>query len=424
MTSDWRPVALVLLSISSLQLGNAIATTAFAEAGPLGAVWIRSCVGAALLTLYIRPNLRGVTRTQFAAILPYAIALAGLSASVYMALDRAPLGVVSAVIMIGPLAVSAYGQRSPADLVWVALAGLGVALLTLSRGTAGNIETLGLVYAGIGAVLFGLYIVMGKRVSQRVEGLSGLAVALLLSAAMQTPLGLAFGLPGLWTPSVLALLAVAGVMATLIPFASEMVALRTLSIATFGLLLALEPGAAAIAGYLIRGQELAAIQVFGIVLVIVASAGTLGPRRWMRRIGRYNRELMKDAKVQALARVPLFGGLSAKDLATIAAVATERSAEVGEVLTQQGTPGDEFFIIADGHVEVSQDGRSISSLGPGDYLGEIALVFGGERTATAVVSEPSRLFVVEKADFVAMLERQPRLEDRILTTVTERMRYR
>ena len=66
----------------------------------------------------------------------------------------------------------------------------------------------------------------------------------------------------------------------------------------------------------------------------------------------------------------------------------------------------------------------MSSLGPGDFLGEIALVFGGDRTATAVVSEPSHLFVVEKADFVAMLERQPRIEDRILSTVTERMRYR
>jgi len=63
-------------------------------------------------------------------------------------------------------------------------------------------------------------------------------------------------------------------------------------------------------------------------------------------------------------------------------------------------------------------------MGPGDHLGEIALIFGGPRTATAVVTEQARLLVVGKDDFAAMLKTHPRIEDKILTTVMDRMRYR
>jgi CRP/FNR family cyclic AMP-dependent transcriptional regulator len=144
----------------------------------------------------------------------------------------------------------------------------------------------------------------------------------------------------------------------------------------------------------------------------------------MRRIGRYNRELMADPRTQAFARVSLFNGLSAKEVAAIAASAEERDAVAGEVLTEQGAAGDEFFIVDSGEVEIRQDGRELRRLGPGDYLGEIALVFGGTRTATAVVAAPTHLFVLSKAAFDRMIKSQPRIEDKILTTVSERMRYR
>ena len=133
---------------------------------------------------------------------------------------------------------------------------------------------------------------------------------------------------------------------------------------------------------------------------------------------------MSSPTVAALSRVSLFSGLAAKDLATIAAVAEEREVPAGTVLTEQGQPGDEFFLIVDGEVEVRIDDREVRRLGPGEYLGEIALIFGGKRTATAVASKPTRLYVLGEASFTAMLRKQPRIEDKILTTVTERMRYR
>ena len=419
-----RPILLVLLSSTSIQVGTAIATTAFAEAGPLGAVWLRAVIGGLLMFVWVRPNVREIRRTQILAVAPYSIALSAMVACIYLALDRAPLGVVSAILMLGPLTVSALGSRGPLDLACVGLAAAGVTVLALGGGTSGPIDPIGIVFALAAAAAFGAYIVAGKRVAQQFEGLSGLGLALPLSALLLAPLGLALGQPGMWQPHVLVALAAAGLLATVIPFALELTALRSLSAPTFGLLLSFEPAIAALAGFVIRGQRLELPQVLGIAMVIVASAGSLGPRGWTRRLGTYNRALMANPTVAALARIPLFGGLSARDLSAIASVTEERNVGAGDVLTEQGAGGDEFFIVADGEVAIEVSGREVRRLGPGDYLGEIALVFGGQRTATATAIRPSRLYVLGEAAFSALVKRQPRIEDKILTTVTERMRYR
>ena len=424
MTDRWRPIAMVIASSTSLQLGLAIATTAFAAAGPVGAVWVRSVVGGVLLALYIRPKVRALSREQALWVVIYGATISGVAFFAYLALNHAPLGIVSAIVMVGPLAVSAWGQRGLLDLLLLAVAAVGVAILSLAHGATGEIEAIGIAYALAAAASLAAYIVAGKRVGKLFEGLNGLALALLVAAAIQTPLGLALAKPGMWAPDVLAILAVAGVLATLIPFALEMTALRSLSMATFGLLLAFEPGIASVVGFIVRGQSLTPVQVLGIALVVAAAAATLGPRGWMRRIGRYNRELMADPRTQAFSRVPLFNGLSVKELAAIAASAEERDAAPGDVLTEHGAAGDEFFIVDSGEIEIRQDGRELRRLGPGDYLGEIALVFGGTRTATAVAAAPSHLFVLHKDAFDRMVKSQPRIEDKILATVSERMRYR
>jgi inner membrane transporter RhtA len=347
--------------------------------------------------------------------------------AIYLALVDAPLGMVSAIVMLGPLTVSVLGSRGLLDLACVGVAAIGVAVLTLSQGMAGPTSLVGIWWALVAATAFGTYIHAGKRMSKAFDGLRGVAVALPLVAVLQAPLGLAFAEPGVLAPWTLVALAAAGVLATVVPFSLEITALRGLSMArmaTFGLLLAFEPAIAAVAGLAIRGQGLTSVQFAGIGLVIVASAGSLGPRGWTRRIGAHNLEPMANPTVAGLARVSLFDGLSSRDLAEIAAVVEERAVPAGYVLTQQGEPGNKFFMIADGEVEIDVHGRVVRRLGPGDYLGEIALIMGGARTATAVTVVPSRLYVLNVSDFTALLRRQPRIENRVLTTVAARMRYR
>jgi inner membrane transporter RhtA len=415
----WRPIALVLASTTSVQFG-----TAFVAAGPLGAVWIRGVIAAAVMLAWVRPDIRELTRVQILAVVPYAVALAVMMSAIYVALVDAPLGVVSAILMLGPLTVLAMGSRNGLDLLCVAVAACGVAILSLSQGVEGPISFVGIGSALVAAIAFGAYIHTGKAVSKAFDGLQGVAIALPLVAILQTPLGVRFAGPDLWEPATLAALAIAAVLATVIPLSLEVTALRSLSMATFGLLLAFEPAFAVVAGFVIRGEALVPLQLIGIALVILASVGSLGPRGWTRRIGADNRRLMADPTMRNLDHVALFDGLSTRDLAAIAQVVEERTAPAGAVLAEQGQPGDEFFMIADGDVEILLDGRPVRHLGPGDYLGEIALVSGGPRTATAVTSTPSRLYVLQEVAFNALLLRQPRLEDRILTTVAERVRYR
>lgn len=419
----WRSIGLVLLASTSLQAGLAVAATTFDDAGALSAVWIRSIVGAALLTAYIRPNPRSFTTSQLGPIAAYGVALAGMTMFAYLAISRAPLGVVSAILMLGPLAIAAWGNRSGMDLALVGVAGAGALTLSLAHGVGGTVDATGIGYAFAAALAFAAYIIVGKKVSQQVEGLGGLALALVITAVIQTPLGVAFARPGLADLSVLAILALAGVMATLIPFSLEAIALRTLPMATFGLLLAFEPAVAALAGVVIRGESLSVQQLAGIGLIIVAAAGSLGPRGWMHRSGAYARGMAND-KERALSRVPLFSGLSATEIAALSARTQERHAEVGAVLTREGDDGDEFFVISEGVIAITAKERQLRQLGPGDYLGEIALVFGGLRTATAKVTEAATLFVLGKSDFLALMKEQPRIEDKVLATVSERMRYR
>lgn len=416
-------VGLVLLSSVSLQLGLAVAATTFDTAGPISAVWIRSTVGAAALWLVIRPDVSSYTRGRLAPIAAYGASLAAMTLCVYVAVDHAPLGYVSAVLMLGPLTVAALGSRTPLDLVFVGLAAVGALLLTLSRGASGSWDPVGMVFAGLAAAAFAAYIVVGKAVNSTGD-LSGLALALVVTALLQTPLGVAFAHPGLTQPTVLLTLVVAGVLATLIPFTLEALALRTLSAAVFGLVLAFEPAIAALVGVLLRGDALTPQECMGILLIVVAAAGSLGPRRWTHSMGDNDRGGLADSRAAALATVSLLDGLSTEQFVTLATHAQERELAVGEDLTVEGDTGDDFFLILEGRVDIRTGDRLVRTMGPGEYLGELAILFGGVRTATATASAHTRVVVLSRESFLRLLADHPETEDRILATVSERMRYR
>ncbi len=131
-----------------------------------------------------------------------------------------------------------------------------------------------------------------------------------------------------------------------------------------------------------------------------------------------------SAKVDALGRVPLFEGLSATELDSVAAGVREVRADEGTELIRQGDPASEFFVVTEGALEIRVGGRVVNALGPGDFLGELALLFGAPRTATAVVTAPASLLVMDKDAFGALLADHPAVEAKVLATVAQRMRYR
>ncbi len=139
-------------------------------------------------------------------------------------------------------------------------------------------------------------------------------------------------------------------------------------------------------------------------------------------MGRETPGIVADSIVAALGRVPLFSGLSTDDLTTLALVTSRRSLEVGMVLTTEGEVGEEFYVIERGVVTITAREQLLRTLGPGDFLGEIAILFNSTRTATAVATEPGSLLVLPKADFLELLAANTSIEDKILTTASERLR--
>ncbi len=133
--------------------------------------------------------------------------------------------------------------------------------------------------------------------------------------------------------------------------------------------------------------------------------------------------IVSDPIVAALGRVPLFAGLSQEDLMTLATVTTIRPLEIGTVLTTEGEVGEEFYVIERGVVTISAHEQQLRTLGPGDFLGEIAILFGGTRTATAVAAEPGSLLVLPKADFLELLAANTSIEKKILDTAAVRLRH-
>jgi CRP-like cAMP-binding protein len=131
--------------------------------------------------------------------------------------------------------------------------------------------------------------------------------------------------------------------------------------------------------------------------------------------------LRRDAKVELIKRVPLFARCSRKELAEIAKAADEIEFRPGKELIRQGERGREFFVLVDGSVDVSKDGRKVNTLGPGDFFGEIALVANTPRTATVTTATDVDLLVVTAQSFRSLLDHQPQLATKVLEALAERL---
>jgi CRP-like cAMP-binding protein len=132
--------------------------------------------------------------------------------------------------------------------------------------------------------------------------------------------------------------------------------------------------------------------------------------------------LRRNQKIDLLRKVPLFARCSKRELAEIATLADEIDFREGKRLIREGASGREFFVLLDGAVDVTRDGRRINQLGPGDFFGEIALVApSATRTATVTASTPVEALVVTAQNFRRLLDRSPHIKLKVLEAVAERL---
>jgi CRP/FNR family cyclic AMP-dependent transcriptional regulator len=135
----------------------------------------------------------------------------------------------------------------------------------------------------------------------------------------------------------------------------------------------------------------------------------------MRRV-----PLRKDAKVELLLKVPLFTRCSKRELAAIATLANEVNLPEGHTLIREGAQAFSFFVLVEGTADVRQNDRKLATLGPGDFMGELALILERPRTATVTLTSPARLLSVSAHNFHPLLARSPQLQLKLLETLAQR----
>jgi inner membrane transporter RhtA len=257
--------------VASVQFGSAIAATLFAQVGPGGAVLLRLLSASIVLLALWRPRLRGRTRRELWLAVAFGLVLAGMNLSFYTALHRIPLGIAVSIEFVGPLAVAVGGSRRVIDLLWVVLALFGI--LALTHGGTHHLNGLGIAFALVAGACWAAYILLNARVGRAFEGGVGLALAMCVASVAVLPVGVIDGGGHLVEPRSLALGAAVGMLSSAIPYSLELEALRRIAVHVFGVLMSLEPGMAAFAGFIVLGQGLSLRELIGIALVVAASTG-------------------------------------------------------------------------------------------------------------------------------------------------------
>lgn len=263
-------VWLVLVGIVSVQAGAAIAKGLFGSISPTSMVWLRLLTSAILLVLLARPALRGKTRQDWYVVLGFAASLGLMNWAIYESFARIPLGIAVTIEFIGPLTVAVLGSRRLRDLLWVVLAGIGVLLLGLAPG---DLTVTGVAFAVLAGAAWASYILLNASTGRRWRGLDGLAIASVIAATVMAPFAIGSGGTTLLDPAILATGAAVGLLSSVIPYSLEMSALRRIRPGTFGILMSMEPAAAALAALLVLGEFLTVTQWLAIACVVVASVG-------------------------------------------------------------------------------------------------------------------------------------------------------
>ncbi len=282
------PVTLVLTGVVSVQVGAGLAARLFAQIAPAAVTALRLWSAAILLALLgargLRRVLAGVAERRawrdLAVAAAFGLTLAAMNYSIYQAFARIPLGIAVTIEFLGPLAVAVASSRRLLDLLWVGLAGAGVALLARGGTTAA-----GVVHAGRGATIagfgFGLaagaawaaYILLSRATGRRFPGSSGLSIAMVVAALAITPVGVITGGRALLRPAIIAAGTGIGLLSSIIPYSLELETLRRVPARVFGIWMSLEPAVAALVGLVILGQALSLREWLAIGCVTIACAG-------------------------------------------------------------------------------------------------------------------------------------------------------
>jgi len=261
-------VATLLGSALSNQLGAAVGSFAFPLIGPVGVVTARQFVAAAVLLPLVRPRVWRFSRHQWWPVLLLAVVFGTMNLALYSSIERVGLGLAVTLEFLGPLGVALFSSRSKGGIISGIAAAVGVVAITHPEPST---DYLGVGLGLLAACSWAAYILLNRTVGRRIPGVEGIAASAGVSATLFLPVGIALFIN--YPPSGFAIgCAVgSGVLASAVPYAADLVALRRVPAHLFGLLMSVHPIFAGIVGAVLLGQALAALEWLGIALVVGAN---------------------------------------------------------------------------------------------------------------------------------------------------------
>ncbi|WP_325096650.1 EamA family transporter [Mycolicibacterium vinylchloridicum] len=267
----WSVPMFFIAGAVSQYVGAAVAVFLFAAANPPAVAWLRAAGAAVVLLAWRRPWRRLWTRRGLIVAAGFGTVTVGMNVAFFEAISRIPLGTAVAIEFIGPVAVATLGTRRPRDVLAVALAAGGVALLA---GVQAGADAVGVFFALTAAALWAGYILLGKRVADAGSGLDSLSIGIAVAAVLLAAPLLAGQLNTeahvLSDPRTWFLGLGVGVLSTAVPYALDQFVLTVVARARFALLLALLPATAAGIGAIMLHQWPTPTELAGIALVMTA----------------------------------------------------------------------------------------------------------------------------------------------------------
>jgi len=275
----WMPVLVILIAMLSIQSGASLAKSLFPLIGAPGVTALRLALGTLILVVIFKPWRLRFTQAQRKPLLCYGLSLGAMNYLFYLSIQTVPLGIAVALEFTGPLAVALFASRRAVDFIWVALAVLGLWFLLPLGQDVSHVDLTGAALALGAGACWAIYILSGQRAGEE-HGPATVAIGSLIAAVVFVPLGVIQAGDALWHWSVLPLGLGVAILSTALPYSLEMVALTRLPTRTFGTLMSMEPGLAALSGMVFLGETLTLTQWLALLAIITASMGsTLTLRR-------------------------------------------------------------------------------------------------------------------------------------------------
>jgi inner membrane transporter RhtA len=253
-------------------VGAAWSKSLFPILGPEGVVALRVGISALLLALVTGAWRLRLPREHWGNLAGYGICLGVMNSVAYQAFSRVPIGIAMAIEVVGPLTLVIVGSRRVSDFLWLGGTVAGLALVLFPGREIAPMDIVGLGFACCSATCWAGYIVFGSRLAKVGSG-SIVAAGALIASIFVVPLGVASAGAALFTPELLALGLGVAILTNALPYVLQMLAMRQLPRALYGVIAGGVPAVGAAMSWLVLGEQLAARQWLGIGLVVLAAAG-------------------------------------------------------------------------------------------------------------------------------------------------------